>query len=261
MGLPGLTTSQMIEVDRIMMKDLGVPLQLMMEHAGLNLARLALELSDPVVRSFRVIAGAGSNGGGGLVAARRLRGWGFKTEVFLPRGKNLLREIPAIQLNRATSVGVKIINELPEPSSDRKCIVIDAYLGYGFKPRRDDISESVFAYLRSESQVVSLDVPSGLDSSSGESYSQLKPAATMSIAFMKNGLLHSSGELTGELFVADIGVPQDVYQSKINLSWNDSYSLSDLKFLYTAFAQDPLQKVKVSKSDDMLRWNVCIDGR
>ncbi|MHA1943706.1 MAG: hypothetical protein ACW96M_04850, partial [Candidatus Thorarchaeota archaeon] len=61
---------------------------------------------------------------------------------------------------------------------------------------------------------------------------------------------------TGELFVADIGVPLNVYQSKIDLDWNSPYSLSDLNLLYSAYAQDPLQKVEVSKSCDTLIWNV-----
>lgn len=256
MGLPGLNTSQMIEVDRIMMNDLRVPIELMMEQAGFNLARLALELSDPSASSFRVVVGTGNNGGGGLVAARRLGGWGYRTEVILPRSKNLLREIPAIQLKRAVNAGVTIINGIPAQSSDRKSIILDAYLGYGFKPRRDDISESVYAYLRSESSVVSLDVPSGLDSTSGESYSQLKPVATMSIAFLKNGHLLSSEELTGELFVADIGVPLAVYQTKMDLTWKNPYSLSDLELLYNAFAHDPLQRAIVSISSEKPVWNV-----
>jgi NAD(P)H-hydrate epimerase len=256
MGLPGLTTSQMIEVDRVMMNDLCVPIELMMEHAGHNLARLVIKLSDHNVSSFRIVTGTGNNGGGGLVAARRLRGWGFKTEVILPRSKNLMREIPVIQLKRATNAGVNIINGIPEQSSDGTCTVIDAYLGYGFKPRRNDISESVYTYLRRESHVVSLDVPSGLDSTSGESYSQLRPIATMSTGFLKMGHLLSSHELTGDLFVADIGIPSKVYKSKINLAWNDPYSLSDLESLYNAFSQDPLQSVSVSISRDKPVWTV-----
>lgn len=259
MGLPGLTTSQMIEVDRIMMDDLGIPLELMMEQAGLNMARLAISLSNSDNQTFRIIAGTGSNGGGGMVTARRLQNWGYETEIVLPRKKSMLRKIPALQLTRAISTGAKVANELPRHSSSYT--VIDAYLGYGFKPRKDETSESVYEYLRSEPSVVCLDVPSGLDSTSGISYSQLKPVATMTIAFLKRGLLTSSRDLTGDLYVADIGVPQFVYQSNLDLSWNEPYSISDLRSLYSAFAQDSLQKVEVSKSDDLTKWTVCANDK
>ena len=45
MGLPGITKEQMAEVDRIMVEDFKIPVELMMELAGLNLAILALNLS------------------------------------------------------------------------------------------------------------------------------------------------------------------------------------------------------------------------
>lgn len=244
MGLPGLAASQMIEVDRIMMDDLDIPLGSMMEHAGLNLARLALALAEQGNLNFTVVAGTGSNGGGGLVAARRLKGWGFDTTVALPRKKSLLRKVPAIQLERAVRSGVDIINGIPEQPTNQ--IVLDAYLGYGFKPRRDKISQAVFSYLRSEPQVICLDIPSGMDSTSGKSYSQLKPIATMTIAFLKSGLLLSSKDLIGEVYVADIGVPKDVYLFRLNLSWDDPVSHKDLDALYKAFSDNPLQKVAIS---------------
>ena len=81
MGLPGITRNQMREVDRLMMEEYHIPVELMMEHAGLNLARLAVRLSNGNSRIFQVIAGSGNNGGGGLVAARRLAFWNLKTEV------------------------------------------------------------------------------------------------------------------------------------------------------------------------------------
>ncbi|MFT7597640.1 MAG: NAD(P)H-hydrate epimerase [Acidimicrobiales bacterium] len=64
-----LTHSQMIEVDRVMVEDLGIELIQMMENAGRNLARLVTDLFNP--SNVTVLAGAGGNGGGGLVAV----GW------------------------------------------------------------------------------------------------------------------------------------------------------------------------------------------
>ncbi len=62
-----LTTEQMIEVDRVMIEDLHIELIQMMENAGRNLARLALDRYSP--SRVTVCSGSGGNGGGGLVAA------------------------------------------------------------------------------------------------------------------------------------------------------------------------------------------------
>ena len=98
MGLPGLTKEQMVEVDRIMVEQLHIPIELMMENAGLNLARLAIRMNTQGNRKFKVVAGSGNNGGGGIVAARRLNNWGYDVEIYVPKGINSMRELPRIQL-------------------------------------------------------------------------------------------------------------------------------------------------------------------
>ena len=255
MGLPGLTSSQMVEVDRIMMDELGVPVDLMMEHAGNNLARLCVDLSPTRDGIFRVIAGSGNNGGGGIVAARRLKSWGHDVIIYLPQGEANLRSVPQEQLKRATKMGVRLVNGLPKASTEKPCLVIDSFLGYGYRKKDDAITDAVFSYLRSESKVVSLDVPSGLDSSTGESHSLFNPIATMTIAFMKSGLLSVPTNLIGTLFISDIGVPMEVYERKLDLSWDPPYSLFNLNALYLAFSKDPLQQVKVSKTSSGPTWS------
>lgn len=238
------------------MDELEVHVDLMMEHAGNNLARLCVTLSPTRDGIFRVIAGSGNNGGGGIVAARRLKSWGHDVIIYLPREKETLRSVPLEQLKRAEGVGVEIANGLPETSTEQPCLVVDAYLGYGYHKKEDSISEAVFSYLRSESKVVSLDVPSGFDSTTGESHSLFNPLATMTIAFMKSGLLTVPQNLTGTLFIADIGVPMDVYETRLNLSWTPPYSLFSLNSLYLAFSQDSLQQVKIAKNDNGPTWSV-----
>lgn len=258
MGLPGVTTSQMVEVDRIMMEELGVPVDLMMEHAGANLAKLCVNLTPTGEGFFRVISGSGNNGGGGIVAARRLKSWGHTVIIYLPQGRGHLRPLPLKQLNRVEALGIDVIDGVPETSDETPGLIVDAYLGYGYQKRDDSISETVFSYLRGESKVVSLDVPSGLDSTTGESRSLLSPNATMTIAFMKSGLLTVPRNLTGDLFVGDIGVPMDVFENRLNLPWNPPYSLFSLNSLYLAFSQNPLQRVNVTKINGKPAWSVSL---
>ena len=62
-----LDEPQMVEVDRVMIEDLGIELLQMMENAGRNLATLIIDRFAP--GSVTVLAGSGGSGGGGLVAA------------------------------------------------------------------------------------------------------------------------------------------------------------------------------------------------
>ncbi len=62
--------------------------------------------------------------------------------------------------------------------------------------------------------VLSLDVPSGLDSTDGSwNKPGIKADATMTLALPKNGLLSPAAhQFVGDLYLADIGVPPSLYQ-------------------------------------------------
>ena len=69
----------MIEVDRLMIEKYGFELIQMMENAGRALALVAKQVflkNDLKNKKIAVLAGTGGNGGGALVAARRLSSWG-----------------------------------------------------------------------------------------------------------------------------------------------------------------------------------------
>ena len=260
MGLPGITRNQMREVDRLMMEEYHIPVELMMEHAGLNLARLAMRLSNGNSRIFQVIAGSGNNGGGGLVAARRLAFWNLKTEVYFPKGIKALYEIPMKQSLRLRKAGVPIFDGTPPSSPNKisKQLVLDCYIGYGFKSRLDEVTNRVFTYLRNQAEVISLDAPSGLDVTSGRDSGKIRPRATMTIAFVKQGLLKSQKGSLGDLFLVDIGVPSDIYRHKLGIKWTSPFDINELNRLTEAFRKDTLQKVLIYRKDDpsLLCWNV-----
>ena len=95
--IPLLTTDQMRQVDRAMIQDIGITLVQVMELAGRHLATLARERLGGAVRGKRIVvlAGRGNNGGGGLVAARRLANWGAQVGVVLAAPPDEYRDVPA----------------------------------------------------------------------------------------------------------------------------------------------------------------------
>ena len=248
MGLPGITKEQMVKVDEIMMEDLNVPVELMMEHAGHNLARLSTNYiaeNNPLI----VIAGSGNNGGGGLVSACRLKSWGYDVDVYLPQGQGALRPVPKKQALRAEALGVQLNEGLPTNHTPN--LVIDAYLGYGYTKRNDLTTKDVLGFLSDSSSIVSLDIPSGMDSNTGESAVPFSPNATMTIAFVKEGFLKANRKQFGRLYVADIGVPMSLIENQLGIEWTDPYSVSELKSLYAGLIRNPLQEVFIDGDGDL----------
>jgi NAD(P)H-hydrate repair Nnr-like enzyme with NAD(P)H-hydrate epimerase domain len=71
--IPCVTIREMQEVDRLMMEEYSIQLLQMMENAGTALASLTCQhIGNPADKNIVILAGRGNNGGGGLVAARRL---------------------------------------------------------------------------------------------------------------------------------------------------------------------------------------------
>ena len=260
MGLPSITREEMTEVDRIMVEDFRIPIELMMELAGYNLANIAVNLSRNKYSNYIIIAGSGNNAGGGIVAARRLASWGLNAQVIFPKGVNELKDVPKDQFIRAKQLGIEMFNELPNNSLDFKndSFFIDAYLGYGFTPRQDDISENVFNFLSNINILLSLDIPSGLDATTGSNYSGINPIATLTLGFVKQGLLITERKNIGELYIADIGIPISIYYKILRDHWGSTYKKASLEKLYLAFKNNPIQKVKMHKSEilDNSYWTI-----
>ncbi|MFW9854805.1 MAG: NAD(P)H-hydrate epimerase [Candidatus Thorarchaeota archaeon] len=250
----------MVEVDRIMTEEFGIGAELMMENAGLSLARFTVKACNINKKNslVHVIAGSGNNGGGGLVAARRLLAWGIPTAVFLPKGISSLGSVPLAQARRAIKIGIPIHGFLPPyiPDPQTPSVTLDCYIGYGFKSRKDSLSEEVFGYMKTCSNVISLDAPSGLDVTTGENYGQVYPNITLTIAFVKSGLLKALPESIGDLYVCDIGIPIEVYSSKLKIEWKHPCRRSSLKKLSQAFQNDSIAGVDTIHTSDGLFWEV-----
>jgi NAD(P)H-hydrate epimerase len=219
--IPALTTEQMAEVDRIMIADYGIRLIQMMENAGRNLAELARRRQGGQVVGKRilVICGAGNNGGGGMVAARHLSNWGAQVQANLAASPEKLKDIPAHQWQILQAMGVARRSS-PEagilsPDLVQPDMILDALIGYGLTGNpRGQAAEWIEWMNRSGSPVLALDTPSGLDTTSGVPGDPcVRASATLTLALPKTGLLSpEASPYVGELFLADISVPPELYR-------------------------------------------------
>jgi NAD(P)H-hydrate epimerase len=203
--LPALSAAQMREVDRLMIDEFRIDLAQMMENAGRNLAELTLRRYSPT--RVVVLAGSGGNGGGGLVAARHLTNRGVAVTVTLSHHRTSMAPVPQHQLEILTKMGVTLLPE-PRPTD----LVIDALIGYSLRGDPSGRASDLIRWLNEQSApVLSLDLPSGLDATTGRPSNPCVSAdATMTIALPKLGLRNARE--VGALYLADISVPAALYR-------------------------------------------------
>jgi NAD(P)H-hydrate epimerase len=221
MKIPKVTAEKMREIDDLMLK-YQISLIQMMENAGRNLANLARsKFLDRDVKGKKVfvLAGSGGNGGGGLVAARFLFNWGAIVNVFLTRPVDELMGDTKQQAMILENIGVPLDSAASlldkSPTIDAH-LILDAIIGYSLdgKPRGNAAALIEFSNT-THIPILSLDVPSGLNASTGETFGPLtvKATATMTLGLPKLGLFIENGKVyRGELYLADISIPPDVFK-------------------------------------------------
>ncbi len=206
-----LTNAEMAEADRLTIAA-GVPGSFLMEQAGGAVAREAERL---VARPGRIVVlcGPGNNGGDGFVAARLLAARGFAVELGLLGRRDGLRG-DAASAARAWTGEAFPIEALRLDAAD---LAIDALFGAGLA--RDLEGAAKAAVLRldewsraQDKPILAVDVPSGLDGSSGQIRGAAARAArTVTFFRRKPGHLLLPGRLLcGETIVADIGISESV---------------------------------------------------
>lgn len=209
--VPAVTAEQMREVDRIAVEDFGLGILQMMENAGRNLAGNVLEmLGDPNGR-VTILAGAGGNGGGGLCCARHLHNRGVQVRLVLDRDAGALTGAARQQLDILEAAGLGLVEPAQAGGAIRDAqVVVDALIGYSLRGApRGRAAGLIDLCNQHAARVLSLDVPSGLDSSTGKAPGLVvRPERTLTLALPKTGLQNVSGEL----FLADIGIPPELYR-------------------------------------------------
>ncbi|MFB6111736.1 MAG: NAD(P)H-hydrate epimerase [Halobacteriaceae archaeon] len=219
-----LTAAEMAAVDRVAVETVGLQLLQMMEHVGRGLAwhvRDCRTEDGPVT----IVAGSGGNGGGGLACARHLENRDIPVAVVLDRPPEALSGAVATQYQILAAMDVSVTTD-PErlTRGPETGVVVDALIGYGLdgevRPPMRGLIEGVNA--RDES-IVSLDVPSGLDATTGDVRGvAVSPTRTVTLALPKTGLEVGSGAL----YLLDISIPRTVYE-RLDIEYDRPFGEAD----------------------------------
>ncbi|WP_416548408.1 NAD(P)H-hydrate dehydratase [Limnohabitans sp. DCL3] len=187
----------------------------LMAQAGLATAQLALSIA-PHAQRIGVAAGPGHNGGDGLEAAMHLHRWGKKVCVSLMGSVDQLPSDAHAAWQRALSAGVPMALGLPNHGLQDwgpHDLIIDALLGIGaMRPLTKEMMAWVQAINHARAPVLAVDVPTGLNSDSGQF---LGPSAasfciqadhTLTFIAPKPGLFMGHGrDMCGQIWLASLG--------------------------------------------------------
>jgi hydroxyethylthiazole kinase-like uncharacterized protein yjeF len=193
----------------------GISLLQLMETAGRNVAEEIAARFQPKKTRVAIFCGSGGNGGDGFVAARYLTCLGFKVEVILAgKASNITSESAqrnwiALQPLR-NIISIKEVKDsmlIPDVKAE---VVVDALLGIGLKGKlRPPILQLVEKINSTDAFRVSVDVPTGIDSDSGEVLGKTVNAnLTVTFYKAKPGLFKAK-EHSGEIAVKNIGLPSE----------------------------------------------------
>ena len=219
-----VTRERARELDRETAEKFGVPTLLLMENAGRGIAQKVLEFCKENGKNVLVVAGSGNNGGDGFCATRHLLDEGVQVKVALLSDEEKIRGDALLNFQAIRKRGVEIrrIRDVEELKKmiDESDVVIDAIFGTGLsRPIEDEFLLEVIRSLNSprkkgKVKVVSVDIPSGLDSNRGIPLPEAVEAdATVTFAPAKVGLfLDSALRYVGKVEVVKIGIPVELWQ-------------------------------------------------
>ncbi len=218
---PSATAEQARELDRASGRH-GVDGMALMALASFQCARLArLLLQDlPPGTGVAVLAGRGNNGGDALGCARHLASWGRRVRALSLATLEDPGSVASRQAHAAAAAGVEIrqaeerIETDLEWALDASELVVDGLLGTGASGApRGPLAIAIERANRTKAKTLAIDIPSGLDASSGGIPGIcIRASATLMLAVAKTGCLRAPGRgCAGQLWLADIGVPATAY--------------------------------------------------
>ncbi len=190
----------------------GVPGTRLMAAAGDAVAHV-LRVRFEAARRVVCVCGGGANGGDGLVAARRLRALGIDASCLVVASRSYEGDaLGACEAAVAAGVPVSRVGAVGDGLRGAD-VIVDALLGTGRSGEpRGAVAEAIRAIGEAGVPVVAVDVPSGVDASTGE-VAAVAVSADVTVTFhapkvghvVLPGLQHA-----GRLVVVSIGIPADV---------------------------------------------------
>lgn len=230
-----VTAEEMKYYDNNTIERIGIPASVLMERAALAALNLVEQCRKPEQGLCRVLvmAGMGNNGGDGLSLARLLSERGYDVEVWCVGQREkasgqwlqqeaVLAHYPVRQAEYGKQAGHEAQAEQAEPGkpafTKEYDVLVDALFGIGLsRELSGEYARAVEQFNEMRGWKLSLDIPSGVDSDTGEIRGcAVRADATVTFGFCKRGLALYPGCLyAGRVSVAEIGISERAFFGKV----------------------------------------------
>lgn len=215
-----LDREEMTNLEAQTIDNLGVSGAILMENAGIQVVRvLGEEFGQLSGKKVTILAGKGNNGGDGFVIARHLINLGAEVKVLLFADEARISGDAELNLGILKRMGQKLIPIETENLNILRVamvwadFVVDAIYGTGFQGAvSPELAAAMEIVNSSKKDVVSVDIPSGLEANTGKVHNKaIKAKVTVTFAFPKVGLYINKGPIyAGKVQVVDISIPKNV---------------------------------------------------
>lgn len=213
--IKSLSVEEIQAFDRFAIEDLGIPSIVLMENAGRAVAEAVWDrLKNSSRAKVSIVCGLGNNAGDGFVAGRHLRNRGVTTNIFLIGSAEKLKADAAVNYRILKKIPCPIVEGTAVDDRTKKIlkessVIVDAIFGVGLnRPITEPFKGMIETINALHRPVVSADIPSGLDGTTGRIWGVcIKAAVTVTMSFPKKGFYQGQGPYyIGKVVVADIGI-------------------------------------------------------
>lgn len=242
-----LTANEIRKVEKLSFERYFTEAELM-KRAGEECSKKIIKYFGDKIKSKKVsvICGNGKNAGDGFVIAKELLNFGAEPEIIFADKKPNIEE-PLMYYNEAIEAGVSAMNFL-DCTLDGE-LIVDCIFGIGFHGEPNAPFSTIFNKINeSSAKVVSIDVPSGVNSTDATVTNAVKADLTIAISTLKYcHVLPPANEYCGKTVVVNIGIPNDCYE--------DNYSNTiTKKFVKSCFKP---RNINCNKGSNGHQLNIC----
>lgn len=208
-----LIREQAQELDRIAIKQMGIPGVDLMGKAGIAVAEYAQNMIAGIHNpKVAIICGKGNNAGDGYKAALELQKVGVTPQLFIIPDKQDIKGDSLFYYEKCVTENIAIMHSV-KPPKQKYDLIIDAIFGTGFK---GEINFPVLGFAKwinsQKSLILSIDIPTGVNANSGNiAEYAISADVTVTMGMTKVGMTLEPGKAhCGEIIPVDIGFP-DIY--------------------------------------------------